>query len=73
MLAVVADAYVNDPSVVDELENVFSAVNMFVVYVLGIVVDACMNAFVVLFRNVVSSVSALDVFSNPLPSRLLND
>lgn len=32
-----------------------------------------MYELVVLFRNVVSSVSALPVLSNPVPSRLLND
>jgi hypothetical protein len=43
-LAVVAEAYVNDPRVVEEFPNVFSAVNVFVVYVLGIVVEAAMYA-----------------------------
>ena len=57
MLAVVAEAYVNDPRVVDELLNVCRAVNVFVVYVLGIVVEAAMYAFVVLFANVVSRVT----------------
>ena len=41
-LARVADAYVNDPRVVDELENVLSSVNVLAVYVLGIVVDELM-------------------------------
>ena len=57
MLAVVAEAYVNDPRVVDEFPNVCRAVNVFVVYVLGIVVEAAMYAFVVLFANVVSRVT----------------
>ena len=48
-LAVVADAYVNDPSVVDEFENVFVFVNVLVVYILGIVVDAAMYALIALF------------------------
>jgi hypothetical protein len=69
----VDDEYPNDPRVVDELENVLSAVNVFAVYVLGIVVEELMNVLVVLFRNVVSRVRAEPVFSRPLPSRLLND
>ena len=54
-LAVVADAYVNDPSVVDELLNVDRALNVFVfvnvldVYVLGIVVDELMYELIALF------------------------
>lgn len=48
-LAVVADAYVNDPRVVDELENVLRAVNVLAVYVLGIVVDAAMYELIALF------------------------
>ncbi len=43
------------------------------VYVLGIVVEAAMYELVVLFRNVVSRVRALPVFSRPEPSKLLND
>ena len=69
----VEEAYVNEPSVVEEFENVLSAVNVLAVYVFGIVVDAWMNALVVLFRNVVSSVNAPPVFVRPLPSRLLKD
>jgi len=72
-LAVVAEAYVNDPSVVDELENVLRATNVLAVYVLGIVVEELMNELVVLFRNVVSRVRALDVLTRPEPRRLLND
>ena len=49
MLAVVAEAYVNDPRVVDELLNVCRAVNVFVVYVLGIVVEAAMYELIALF------------------------
>ena len=47
--AVVADAYVNDPRVVDEFPNVCSAVNVLDVYVLGIVVEAAMYALIALF------------------------
>ena len=49
MLAVVAEAYVNDPRVVDEFPNVCRAVNVFVVYVLGIVVEAAMYELIALF------------------------
>ena len=38
----VEDAYVNDPSVVEEFENVLSAVKVFAVYVFGIVVEEWM-------------------------------
>ena len=72
-LAVVADAYANDPRVVDELENVFSAVNVFVVYVLGIVVEAAMYALIALFCAVVSIVRAPPVFVSPVPRSDVND
>ena len=49
MLAVVADAYVNDPRVVDELENVCRAVNVLDVYVLGIVVEPFTYELIALF------------------------
>ena len=39
----VVEAYVNEASVVDVLENVLSAVNTLDVYVFGIVVDEWMN------------------------------
>jgi hypothetical protein len=68
----VVDAYANEASVVDVLENVLSAVNVLAVYVFGIVVDAAMNELVVLFRNVESRVSAPPVFVRPEPSRELN-
>ena len=44
MTRFVVEAYVNDPSVVDEFVNVCSAVNVFAVYVFGIVVEAWMYA-----------------------------
>ena len=69
----VEDAYVNDPSVVEEFENVLSAVKVFAVYVFGIVVEEWMKALVVLLRNVVSRVSAPAEFVSPVPSRLLKD
>jgi hypothetical protein len=72
MLSCVVDAYANEASVVDVLENVLSAVNVLAVYVFGIVVDAAMNELVVLFRNVESRVSAPPVFVRPEPSRELN-
>ncbi len=68
----VVDAYANEASVVDVLENVLSAVNVLAVYVFGIVDDAAMNELVVLFRKVVSSVRALPVFVRPEPSSELN-
>ena len=54
------------------LENVCRAVKVLDVYVLGIVVEELMYELVVLFRNVVSSVSTLDVFSRPEPSSEIN-
>ena len=42
MLARVDEAYVNDPRVVEELLNVFRAVNVLVEYVFGIVVEELM-------------------------------
>ena len=68
----VVDAYVNEASVVDVLENVLSAVNVLAVYVFGIVVDAAINELTELFRNVESSVSAPPVFVRPEPSRDVN-
>jgi hypothetical protein len=68
----VVDAYVNEASVVDVLENVLSAVNTLDVYVFGIVVDAAMNELTELFRNVESSVSAPPVLVNPEPSSDVN-
>jgi hypothetical protein len=73
MLATVLEAYANEASVVDVLENVLSAVNTLDVYVFGIVVDEWMNELVVLFRYVESRVRALPVLVSPVPSRLLND
>ena len=72
ILAVVADAYPNDPSVVEELLNVLSAVNVFAVYVLAIVVLPLMKAFVVSLMNVVLSESAPPVFCSPEPRRDVN-
>ena len=65
MVARVDDAYVNDPNVVDELENVWRAVNVLLVYVLGIVVEPLMNEFVVLFANVVSRVTLPAEYVSP--------
>ena len=64
----VVDAYPNEASVVDVLENVLSAVNTLDVYVFGIVVDAAMNELMFVFRNDVSSVSAPPVLTRPEPS-----
>ncbi len=69
----VDEAYANEASVVDVLENVLSAVNTLVVYVFGIVVLEWMNELIPAFRNVESSVSAPPVFVRPEPSRELND
>jgi len=68
----VDDAYVNEASVVDVLENVLSAVNTLDVYVFGIVVDAAMNELIPEFRNVESRVRAPPVFVRPEPRRELN-
>jgi hypothetical protein len=73
MLAVVLDAYANEASVVDVLENVLSAVNVLAVYVFGIVVDAAMNEFIELLSAVESTVSAPPTLDRPVPSRLLNE
>ena len=54
-------------------ENDCRAVKTLAVYVFGIVVDEWMKELVVELRNVVSSVRALLVFSNPEPSSELND
>ena len=69
----VDDAYPNEARVVDVFENVLSAVNVFDVYVLGIVVEAAIYELIELLRLVVSRVSAPPLFVRPLPSRLLND
>ena len=69
----VEDAYVEEKREEDALVKVWRALNVFAVYVFGIVVDACIKELAVEFKNVVSSVSALLVFNNPEPRRLLND
>ena len=72
-LATVAEAYVNDPRVVDELENVCSDVNVLAVYVLGIVVDAAMYELIALFCVVESIVSTPPTLDSPVPRRDVND
>ncbi len=69
----VVEAYVNEASVVDVLENVLSAVNTLDVYVLGIVVDALIYELIELFRDVESSVRAPPTLDSPAPSSELND
>ncbi len=69
----VPDAYANDASVVDVLLNVLSAVNVFVVYVFGIVVLELTKEFIELFKDVESTVNAPPTFERPVPSKLLND
>ena len=54
------------------LENVLSAVNVFAVYVFGIVVDEWMKALVVSFRYVEFRVSAPPEFVRPVPSSDVN-
>ena len=68
----VDDEYPNDPSVVDELENVCRAVNVLDVYVLGIVVDELMYELIALFCTVESIVNTPPVFVRPVPSRDVN-
>jgi hypothetical protein len=71
-LSCVVDAYPNEASVVEVLENVLSAVKTLDVYVFGIVVLELMNELMFVFRNDVSRVSAPPVLTRPAPSRLLN-